>query len=118
MPDFQRMVRERLRGCGLEPTREWEIVDELAQHLRDCYELQLSLGAGEEEAERAVVAELEGRDLAGELRQIEERSKDPVALGSGEADISGQTCGMTCATRHARCDWTRGSPGYACYRWR
>ena len=85
MPDFQQMVRERLRGCGLEPTREWEIVDELAQHLRDCYESQLSLGAKEEEAERAAVAELEGRDLAGELRQLEERSKDLAALGSGEA---------------------------------
>ncbi|HXW92689.1 MAG TPA: ABC transporter permease [Terriglobales bacterium] len=84
MPDFQQMVRERLRDCGLAPTREWEIVDELAQHLRDRYESQLSSGMNEEEAGRAVVAELDGRDLAGELRELEERSRDPVGLESGE----------------------------------
>src|SRR5919206_34939 len=83
MPDFQRMVRERLRDCGLAPAREWEIVDELSQHLRDRYESQLSSGASEEEAERSVVAELEGRDLAGQLREIEARWREPVALGSG-----------------------------------
>jgi predicted permease len=82
MPDFQRMVRERLRDCGLAPTREWEIVDELSQHLRDRYDSLLSNGASEAEAERAVVAELEGRDLAGQLRLIEARWREPVVLGS------------------------------------
>jgi hypothetical protein len=38
MLDFQKMVRERLRHCGLSPAREWEIVDELSQHLCDRYE--------------------------------------------------------------------------------
>jgi putative ABC transport system permease protein len=84
MPDFQQMVRERLRDCGLASTREWEIVDELAQHLHDRYESLLSSGAKEEEAERAVVGELDGRDVAGELRDLEERGREPLALGSGE----------------------------------
>ena len=35
MIDFQQMVRERLRDIGLSPVREAEIVDEVAQHLRD-----------------------------------------------------------------------------------
>jgi len=82
MLDFQKMVRERLRDCGLSPTREWEIVDELSQHLRDRYESLLSNGAKEEEAERAIAAELEGRDLASDLREIEQRWKEPVPLGA------------------------------------
>jgi len=82
MPDFQRIVRDRLLDARLEPTRESEIVDELSQHLRDRYESQLSSGMNEEEAERAVIAELDGRDLAADLRAIEGRWKEPVALGS------------------------------------
>ena len=35
MPDFQKLIRERLRSAGLAPAREAEIVDELSQHLRD-----------------------------------------------------------------------------------
>ena len=82
MLDFQKMVRERLRDCGLSPTREWEIVDELSQHLRDRYESLRSSGANEEEADRAIVAELEGRDLQSELRDIEKGWKEPVPLGA------------------------------------
>ena len=82
MPDFQRIVRDRLRDSGLEPTRESEIVDELSQHLRDRYESQLSGGMNETEAERAIIAELDSRDLAAELRDIEGRWKEPVTLGS------------------------------------
>jgi len=82
MPDFQRIVHDRLRNSGLEPTRESEIVDELSQHLRDRYESQLSSGMNETEAERAIIAELDSRDLAAELRDIEGRWKEPVTLGS------------------------------------
>src|SRR5215467_1152427 len=82
MPDFPRIVRDRLRDCNLEPTRESEIVDELSQHMRDRYESQLSNGMNEAEAERVVIAELDGRDLAAELRDIEGRWREPVTLGS------------------------------------
>jgi len=82
MPDFQRIVRDRLRDCSLEPTRESEIVDELSQHMRDRYESHLSNGMNETEAERVVIAELDGRDLAAELRDIEGRWREPVTLGS------------------------------------
>jgi predicted permease len=82
MPDFQRIVRDRLRDSGLEPTRESEIVDELSQHLRDRYESQLSSGMNEIEAGDAILAELESRDLAAELRDIEGRWRETV---SGES---------------------------------
>jgi len=85
MLDFQEMVRERLRDCGLSPTREWEIVDELSQHLRDRYESLRSNAANEEEADREIMAELEGRDLESDLREIERRWREPLALGSCES---------------------------------
>ena len=87
MPDFQKMVRERLRDCGLSPTRELEIVDELSQHLRDRYEWLRLSGASEEDAEREVVVELEGHDLASDLREIEERWREPVALGARDSPV-------------------------------
>lgn len=85
MPDFQKMVRERLRDCQLSPAREHEIVDELSQHLRDRFESLLSRGSNEQEAERDLRQELEGRDLARDLREIEGCCREPVALGSRES---------------------------------
>ncbi len=80
--DLQKSVREKLRGCELSPVREAEIVEEVSQHLRDRYESHRSNGATEEEAERRVAAELEERDLARELRRVEQRWNDPVTLGA------------------------------------
>jgi putative ABC transport system permease protein len=82
MIDFQQMVRERLRDIGLSPVREAEIVDEVAQHLRDRYESHMSNGASPQEAERQIVAELNEHVLARELRDIERRWSEPVTLGA------------------------------------
>lgn len=84
MVDFQQMVRERLKDIGLSPVREAEIVDEVAQHLRDRYESHLSNGVSAQEAERQIAAELYERDLARELRDIEKRWSEPVTLGADE----------------------------------
>ena len=82
MIDFQKIVREKVRSCNLEPTREAAIVDEISQHLRDKYELHLRSGMTEGAAAQAVVAELNARDLAQEVRKVERRWVEPVALGS------------------------------------
>ena len=37
MPDWGPEIRLRLASLKLEPTREAAIVEELAQHLDDCY---------------------------------------------------------------------------------
>ena len=84
MPDFQQMVRERLRDCGLSPVREAEIADEMAQHLKDRYDSHISNGASAAEAARRLSAELNERDLAQELRDIEQRWTEPVTLGANE----------------------------------
>jgi len=84
MPDWEEEVRRRLARSGLAPTREAEIVEELAQHLDDLYERSLQGGATAEEACRAVLLELtEGDLLAQELRRVERPvRREPVVPGA------------------------------------
>jgi hypothetical protein len=65
MPDFRSEIGARLAGLGLSPAREMEIADELTQHLEDEYEQALSRGVSEDEAERAVLADLKVPNLLG-----------------------------------------------------
>jgi predicted permease len=84
MPEWKQEIRERLAGLKLEPAREAEIVDELAQHLDDLYAELRNGGSTEEEAARAALAELSERELLQqELRQVENQvSQEPVVLGA------------------------------------
>ena len=76
-------IRKRLAGLKLEPTREAEIVEELAQHLEDRY-AELLAGANDEEASRGALAELsESEVLTRELRRIERAARDSsIVLGA------------------------------------
>ena len=71
MPDWTNEIRQRLADLRLAATREAEIVEELAQHLDECYEELLSGGASDEEASRAALAGLSNSELTRELRRIE-----------------------------------------------
>jgi predicted permease len=82
MPDFHRLIRDRLRNSGLSPVREAEIVEEMAQHLRQRYDALRAAGSSEDNALAAIVAQLNQRDLAGELRRVEQAASEPVALGT------------------------------------
>src|SRR6266480_2600749 len=84
MPDWKKEIRERLAGLRLAPTREAEIVEELAQYLEDCYEELLAGGTTEADARRKTLAELNESDLlTQELNNIERRvSQEPVDLGA------------------------------------
>src|SRR5438132_7330445 len=84
MPDFRSEIRIRLMDLGLSPAREAEIADELVQHLEDEYEQALSRGLSEDEAERAVLADLNVADsLDRELKRVERPvPKNPVAMGT------------------------------------
>jgi len=84
MPDFRSEIRARLASLGLSPARELEIADELTQHLEDEYEHALSRGVSEDEAERAVLADLNVPDsLDRELKRVERPvPKNPVAMGT------------------------------------
>src|SRR5262247_441746 len=84
MPDWKPEIRERLAPLKLPPTREAEIVEELAQHLEDrCAELS-SGGAAPEDAYRTALTELRGSEtLQRELRRVERLvAQEPIALGT------------------------------------
>src|SRR5436309_6740397 len=84
MPDWKKEIRERLAGLRLAPTREGEIVEELAQYLADCYEELLAGRTTKADAWRKTLEELNESDLlARELNKIERRvSQEPVDLGA------------------------------------
>lgn len=82
MPDFCRLIRERLCNSSLAPQIEAGVVEELAQHLGDRYDSLRSSGATEAEALAAVMADLNQRDLTDELNRIGAVWKEPVPLGT------------------------------------
>jgi predicted permease len=84
MPDWKQEIRRRLAGEQLEPAREAAIVEELAQHLDDCYAELLASGATEAEAYQRTLAELSGSELlARELRRRERPAPpEPIVLGT------------------------------------
>jgi len=84
LPDWKPEIRRRLANLKLEPTREAAIVEELAQHLDDCYAESLSGGATEDDAHRTALAELsESELLQRELRRVERQvAPEPIILGT------------------------------------
>jgi predicted permease len=84
LPDWKPEIRQRLAKLRLEPTRETAIIEELAQHLDDCYAELLAGGMTAAEAERQTRAELSGSELlARELRRVERQVEpDPPVLGT------------------------------------
>ena len=90
MPDWKKEIRERLAGLRLEPTRETEIVEELAQYLEDCYEELLTSNATPEDAWRKTLEGLNESDLlTRELGKVERPvSQEPVVFGASAARIN------------------------------
>ncbi len=84
MPDWNPEIRRRLAKLRLAPTREAAIIEELAQHLDDCYAELLSGGASEDEACQQTLAELSGGELLQrELRRVERQVEpEPIILGT------------------------------------
>jgi len=84
MPEWKDEIKNRLAGLELEPAREAAIIEELTQHLDDCYVESLARGATLEEASHAALAELcDQQLLARELQSVERPSpQEPIALGT------------------------------------
>jgi len=83
MPDWKQEIGERLASLKLAPTREAEIVEELAQHLDDRYQELLASGATKAEAAQVVLEEMSGNQaLVVELRRVETSPvQEPVVWG-------------------------------------
>ena len=88
MVDWKEEIRRRLSGLGLAPTREAEVVEELAQHLEDRYAELRTGGATDEQASRAVLVELsESELLTRELRRLEPHTThEPIILGTNRSN--------------------------------
>jgi predicted permease len=84
MPEWKQEIRKRLAPLKIEPAREAEIVEELAQHLDDCYAESLACGATRDEATRRTLAELsESETLQRELLRAERPSpQEPIVFGT------------------------------------
>lgn len=89
MPDWKKEIRPQLARLRLEPTREAEIVEELSQHLADCYDELRAGGASVDEAYRAALAELSEHEmLQQELRRVERRTvQEPLVLRTGRENL-------------------------------
>ena len=80
MPDFRKIVQDRLATLRLDPAEESTLIDELAQHLEDRYQHLLASGETEGEAYRQATAELEDvQQFSGKIRQSP--LVDPVPAG-------------------------------------
>jgi hypothetical protein len=84
MPDWRHAIERRLEPLGLPPTREAEVVEELAQQLDDRYEELRSAGASDHDARRAALAEVDDADLVREPTGIVQPAVEPLALGAAE----------------------------------
>jgi putative ABC transport system permease protein len=84
MPEWKDEIRKRLAGLKLEPARENEIVEELAQHLEDRYQELRAGGAPGDNAYKMARDELSSDDLlAWRLGRVERpANQEPIVPGS------------------------------------
>jgi len=82
MPDWKEAIRTRLAPAKLDSASEAEVVEELAQHLDNCYEELQATGIPDEECHRRALAELEDRDLLATGARLAQRPPSPTpAIG-------------------------------------
>ena len=87
MPDWQSYVRAHLPPSALEPARELEIVEELAQHLEAAYEEALAGGATVQEAEARARAQItDWQLLECELGRARRAADTAAGVDSSAAD--------------------------------
>ncbi len=85
MPNWEIEIRRRLNRLKLAPTRESEIVEELAQHLDDRYQELLADGTSDTDAETIILAELSENELFRELRSVERKTPpEPIVSGTNQ----------------------------------
>jgi predicted permease len=86
MPDWKKLVRERLSSLRLSAEAESDLVDEMAAHLEDRYRELRSSGAGEREARDAALSELNDvYALRGDPRARRLPKHDPPVSGEARA---------------------------------
>ncbi len=106
MPDWRVAVRARLRSLNLEGGREFEIVEEIAQHLEDRFAALIAGGLAEQRALAVALDELETSGAMEErLRAAGQKpAKEPLAIGKsgGRGWFGGVWCDLRLALRLMR----------------
>lgn len=69
MPDWQKLVGERMSVLNLPPDAREEVISELAAHLEDDYQNEIAFGLGETEASEHVLSKVRWDKLAREIRR-------------------------------------------------
>ena len=89
MPDWKEEIRRRLANAGIEPAREGEIVEELAQHLEEVYQRAIAKGLSEGKAKRMALTELaDAESLPNELKRIQTPFREePTLGGNGRSNV-------------------------------
>src|SRR5688572_11442312 len=88
MPDWKAEILSRLAPQRLEPQREAAIVEEMAQHLDDCYAEHRGRGLDDAAARAAALAELSGLEaFAPSLRRIARPAPSNLALGQSRPSV-------------------------------
>jgi hypothetical protein len=109
MPDWIPYVRARLAAARLDPARELDIVQELAQHLEDRYAELLRDGLPPNEARARALDELRDHALMREQLREVERLETPVAI-TGEPPrgrwVSGIWQDIRYSYRLLRANWS------------
>src|SRR5215472_9208176 len=94
MPDWSDVIHARLKSLNLAGPREREVEEELADHLEDRYRELLAAGQPPRAAMRAVLEELEKRNLLAEELESTRlaRAPEPAGIGStGGGSLIGGT---------------------------
>ncbi|HEX6045964.1 MAG TPA: ABC transporter permease [Pyrinomonadaceae bacterium] len=85
MPDWNDEIRRRLANAGIEPAREQEIVEELAQHLDDVYHRAMAKGLSDQESKQVALRELADAE---EFKRIQKPYREaPVPGGAGRSNL-------------------------------
>jgi putative ABC transport system permease protein len=103
-------IRRRLRGAGLEPARELEIVRELAQHLDDRYAELLAAGLAPDAAARQTLDDLNDHELMTRDLALVERL-EPRGAVLGDARRVSALAGVWQDVRYGL-RTLRASPGF------
>ena len=84
MPDFRKIVKERIATLGLTPAAESDLTEELTQHLADHYQELRSGGATEKDAYQSAASELDDvYRMRAELARNQRLPKhEPVPVGA------------------------------------
>lgn len=86
MFDWRADVRKQIQGLGLDPALEWELVEELAQHLQDRYDEVVTSGASVTDARQRVLDELgDGALIASRLRNRSVPPAPPMGTSGGQS---------------------------------